>query len=102
MTVTDTPAAQNAYPQLVARYRNARRQYRQLGVANSAAALGMDEQEYCRRFVAEMGPIVTQTGAVSMANIAWLEGAAYDEAGLQDARASALSETVGRAGQVKP
>jgi hypothetical protein len=101
MTVTDTPAAQNAYPQLVARYRDARRQYRQPGVANSAAALGMDEQEYCRRFVAELGPIVMQTSTVSMANIAWLEGAAYDEAGLQDARASALSETVGRAGQVK-
>jgi hypothetical protein len=99
--MTDTPA-QNAYPQLVARYRDARRQYRQPGVSNSAAALGMDEQEYCRRFVAELGPIVTQASTVSMANISWLEGAAYDEAGLQDSRASALSETVGRAGQVKP
>jgi hypothetical protein len=99
--MTDTPA-QNVYPELVARYRDARRQYRHPGVANSAAALGMDEHEYCRRYVAEMGPIVTQTSTVSMANIAWLEGAAYDEAGLQDARASALSETVGRAGQVKP
>lgn len=79
--MTDTPAAQSVYPELVARYRNARQWYRQPGVANSATALGMDEREYCRRYVAEMGPIVTQTSTVSMANIAWLEGAAYDEAG---------------------
>lgn len=80
--MTDTPATQSVYPELVARYRNARRWYREHGVAQESATLGMDEQEYCRRFVAELGPIHTQTGTVSMANIAWLEGAAYDEAGL--------------------
>jgi hypothetical protein len=80
--MTDTPAAQSVYPELVARYRNARSWYQRPEVRSASAALGMDEREYCRRYVAEMGPIVTQTSTVSMANIAWLEGAAYDEAGL--------------------
>jgi hypothetical protein len=72
--MTDTPT-QSVYPELVARYRNARQWYRQHVETDE------DEQAYCRRFVADLGPIVTQTSTVAMANIAWLEGAAYDEAG---------------------
>jgi hypothetical protein len=63
---------------------------------------GLDEQAYCRRFVAEIGPIHTHTSTVAMENVAWLEGAAYDEAGVQDARALALGASVGRAGQIRP
>lgn len=95
-------AAQSVYPELVARYRKARQWYQRPEIRNSSATLGMDEQEYCRRFVAELGPIVTQASTVSMANIAWLEGAAYDEAGLQDARESASDGPVGRSGQNRP
>jgi hypothetical protein len=80
--VTDMPATQSVYPELVARYRNARRWYRQPGVAQDSMSMGLDEREYCQRFVADLGPIITQSGTVAMANVAWLEGAAYDEAGL--------------------
>jgi anti-sigma factor ChrR (cupin superfamily) len=99
--MTDTPT-QHVYPALVARYRKARCEWRRPGVADAAENMGLDEQAYCRQFVADKGQIVTQTSTVSMENVAWLEGAAYDEAGVQDARASALGTSVGRAGQIRP
>jgi len=81
-TRNDTSAS--VHPELLRRYRWARDAWRKNpGVRAAAHTLGMDEREYCDRFVAEYGPI-TWTSSSTDSPLIWNPDDAYFQAGEMD------------------